>query len=37
MGKGFKSLTQYNLVHKAILIPRAMKSLNAKAAVDKER
>ena len=36
-GKGFTSMTHYNLAHKLILIPQAMKILDAKAAVDKER
>ena len=35
-GKGEKSLQHYNLVHKFIPIPQAMKILEAKAAVDKE-
>ena len=35
-GKGFASMTHYNLVHKFILMPQAMKIPDAKAAVDKE-
>ena len=35
-GKGNNSLQQYNLVHKFIPMPRAMKIPAAKAAVDKE-
>ena len=35
-GKGFTSMTHYNLVHKFIPIPQAMKIPDAKAAVDKE-
>ena len=35
-GKGEKSLQHYNLVHKFILMPQAMKIPRAKAAVDKE-
>ena len=35
-GKGFTSMTHYNLVHKFIPMPQAMKILDAKAAVDKE-
>ena len=35
-GKGENSLLHYNLVHKFILMPQAMKILAAKAAVDKE-
>ena len=35
-GKGENSLQHYNLVHKLILMPQAMKILAAKAAVDKE-
>ena len=35
-GKGDNSLQQYNLVHKFILMPQAMKIPEAKAAVDKE-
>ena len=35
-GKGEHSLQQYNLVHKFIPMPQAMKILAAKAAVDKE-
>ena len=34
--KGFNSLSHHNLVHKFILVHQAMKSLDAKAAVDKE-
>ena len=34
-GKGDNSLQHYNLVHKFILMPQAMKILAAKAAVDK--
>ena len=34
--KGFTSMTHYNLVHKFIPVPQAMKSPYAKAAVDKE-
>ena len=36
-GKGENSLQHYNLVHKFILMPQAMKIPVAKAAVDKER
>ena len=36
-GKGIKSLSYYNLVHKFIPVPQAMKIPAAKAAVDKER
>ena len=36
-GKGDNSLQHYNLVHKFILVPQAMKIPAAKAAVDKER
>ena len=36
-GKGQNSLQHYNLVHKFILMPQAMKIPAAKAAVDKER
>ena len=36
-GKGNNSLQHYNLVHKFIPMPQAMKILAAKAAVDKER
>ena len=36
-GKGENSLQHYNLVHKFIPMPQAMKILAAKAAVDKER
>ena len=35
-GEGFTSMTQYNLVHKFIPMPHAMKNPGAKAAVDKE-
>ena len=35
-GKGDNSLQQYNLVHKFIPVPQAMKIPAAKAAVDKE-
>ena len=35
-GKGDNSLQHYNLVHKFILTPQAMKIRAAKAAVDKE-
>ena len=35
-GKGEKSLQHYNLVHKFIPMPQAMKIPAAKAAVDKE-
>ena len=35
-GKGDNSLQHYNLVHKFILMPQAMKFPAAKAAVDKE-
>ena len=35
-GKGNNSLQHYNLVHKLILMPQAMKIPAAKAAVDKE-
>ena len=35
-GKGFFSVTHYNLVHKFIPMPQSMKILDAKAAVDKE-
>ena len=34
--KGFTSMTHYNLVHKFIPMPQAMKIPNAKAAVEKE-
>ena len=34
--KGFNSLTHYNLVHKFIPMPQAMKIPDAKAAVEKE-
>ena len=35
-GEGFTSVTHYNLVHKFIPMPQAMKIPDAKAAVDKE-
>ena len=35
-GEGFTSMTHYNLVHKFIPMPQAMKIPDAKAAVDKE-
>ena len=35
-GKGFTSMTHYNLVRKFIPMPQAMKILDVKAAVDKE-
>ena len=35
-GKGFTSMTHYNLVHKFIPMPQAMKIPDANAAVDKE-
>ena len=35
-GKGKKSMKQYNLVHKFILLPQAMKIPDAKAVADKE-
>ena len=35
-GKGFTSMTCYNVVHKFILLPQAMKIPDAKVAVDKE-
>ena len=35
-GKGSNSMTHYNWVHKFSPMPQAMKSLDAKAAVDKE-
>ena len=35
-GIGINSLTHYNLVHKFIPVPKAMKILDAKAAVDNE-
>ena len=35
-GKGFTFMTHYNLVHKFIPMPQAMKIPDAKAAVDKE-
>ena len=36
VGKGFTSMTHYNLVGKFIPMPQAMKIPDAKAAVDKE-
>ena len=36
-GKGFTSLTRYNLVHKFIPMPQAMKIPDANSAVDKNR
>ena len=35
-GKGFTSMTHYNLVHKLIPMPQAMQIPDAKAAVEKE-
>ena len=35
-GKGFTSMTHYNLVHKFIPMPQAMKIPGANAAADKE-
>ena len=35
-GKGYNSMTHYNLAHMFILVPQAMKLRDAKAAVDKE-
>ena len=35
-GRGINSLSHYNLVHKFIPMPQAMKIADAKAAVDKE-
>ena len=35
-GKGFTSVTHYNLVHKFIPLPQAMKNPDATAAVDQE-
>ena len=35
-GKGFTSMTHYNLVHKFIPMRQAMKTPDAKAAADKE-
>ena len=35
-GKGFNSLSHYNLVHKFITVPKAVKIPDAKAAVEKE-
>ena len=34
-GKGINSLSHYNLVHKFIPMPQAMKTPDAKAAVEK--
>ena len=34
--EGYNSMTHYNLVHKFIPMPQAMKIPDAKAAVDKE-
>ena len=34
--KGFTSMTHYNMVHKFIPMPQAMKNPDAKAAVDEE-
>ena len=34
--KGINSVSHYNLVHKLILMPQAMKIPDAKAAVEKE-
>ena len=34
-GKGFTSMSHYNLVHKFILMPQVMKILDAKAAMVK--
>ena len=34
-GKGMNSLSRYNIVHKFILMPEAMKIPDAKAAVEK--
>ena len=34
--KGFNSLTHFNLVHKFVLVPQAMKNPDANAAVVKE-
>ena len=35
-GKGYNSMTHYNLVHKFVPVPQAMKIPDAKAAMDKE-
>ena len=35
-GKGFTSMSHYNLAHKVIPMPQAMKILDASVAVDKE-
>ena len=35
-GKGYSSMTHYNLVHRFIPMPQAMKIPDARAAVDKE-
>ena len=35
-GKGINSVNHFDLVHKLILMPKAMKTPDAKAAVDKE-
>ena len=35
-GKGFTSMSHHNSVHKFIPMPQAMKTPDAKAAVDKE-
>ena len=35
-GKGINSLSHYNLVHKIVPVPEAMKMPDAKATVDKE-
>ena len=35
-GKGFTSMSHYNLVHKCIPLPQAIKIPDAKVAVDKE-
>ena len=35
-GKGMNPLSHYNLVHKIIPMPQAMKTTDAKAAVDRE-
>ena len=35
-GKGYNSMTQYNLVHKFIPIPQATQISDAKAAVNKQ-
>ena len=35
-GKGYNSMTHYNLVHKFISMPQAMKITDAKAAVERE-